>query len=415
MQSLYRKEALSIPEHRWLGETSVSQPLSIWLGTAISLAIASAVVVFILKGSYTQRHTVAGELAPINGLSSATSPSAGIIREMLVKEGDSIRKGQPIAEIGVSPRISKSQGNVQELVSNSLDHKVAIASEENIATQRFLNSQLSMAHQRHDSIKSEISSLRTELAIRKQQSALATVALEKLATLEGTGYVADFQLRQYKDSAFDHLRSVASAERQIILAERALQEALQEIRTASDKRSTASLEYERQSEDLKQQIFENETLSTLTINSPSDGTIATVLRDKNQTVELGQNIVKIIPGSGELEARLLVPSSAMGFLREGGQVQIRYDSYPYQKFGVQLGTISRISRASIATGELGLLTQATATTAMYFVSVRLSKQSIRVEGKDVHLRPGMGLSADLIGENRSLLSWMFSPAKSIQR
>lgn len=415
MQSLYRKEALSIPEHRWLGETSVSQPLSIWIGTAISLAIASAVVVFILKGSYTQRHTVAGELAPINGLTSATSPSTGIIREMLVKEGDSIREGQPIAEIRVSARISKSQGNVQELVSNSLDHKVAIASEENIATQRLLNSQLSMARQRQDSIKSEISSLRTELAIRKQQSALATVALEKLATLEGTGYVTDFQLRQYRDSAFDHLRSVASAERQIILAERALQESLQEVRAASDRRSTASLEYERQSEDLKQQIFENETLSTLTISSPSDGTIATVLRDKNQTVELGQNIVKIIPGSGELEARLLVPSSAMGFLKEGGQVQMRYDTYPYQKFGVQLGTISRISRASIATGELGLLTQATASTAMYFVSVRLSKQSIRVEGRDVHLRPGMGLSADLIGENRSLLGWMFSPAKSLQR
>lgn len=415
MQSLYRKEALSIPEHRWLGETSVSQPLSIWIGTAISLAIASAVVVFILKGSYTQRHTVAGELSPINGLTSATSPSTGIIREMLVKEGDSIREGQPIAEIRVSARISKSQGNVQELVSNSLDHKVAIASEENIATQRLLNSQLSMARQRQDSIKSEISSLRTELAIRKQQSALATVALEKLATLEGTGYVTDFQLRQYRDSAFDHLRSVASAERQIILAERALQESLQEVRAASDRRSTASLEYERQSEDLKQQIFENETLSTLTISSPSDGTIATVLRDKNQTVELGQNIVKIIPGSGELEARLLVPSSAMGFLKEGGQVQMRYDTYPYQKFGVQLGTISRISRASIATGELGLLTQATASTAMYFVSVRLSKQSIRVEGRDVHLRPGMGLSADLIGENRSLLGWMFSPAKSLQR
>lgn len=120
MQSLYRKEALSIPEHRWFGETSVSQPLSIWLGTAISLAIASAVVAFILKGSYTTRHTVVGELAPINGLSSAPSPSSGTIRAMLVKEGDSIHEGQPIAELSVAARISKSQGNVQELVSNSL-------------------------------------------------------------------------------------------------------------------------------------------------------------------------------------------------------------------------------------------------------------------------------------------------------
>lgn len=272
-----------------------------------------------------------------------------------------------------------------------------------------------MARERHDSVRREISSLRTELAIREQQSALASTALEKLSTLEGTGYIADFQLRQYKDAAFDQLRSVAAAERQIILSERTLQDVMQEIHAATDKRSAASLEYERQSEDLKQQVFENETLSTLTITSPSDGTIATVLRDRNQKVELGQNIVSIIPGSGELEARLLVPSSAIGFLIDGGQVQIRYDSYPYQKFGVQLGTISRISRASLATEELGMLTQAAATTPMYLVSVRLSKQSIRINGKDVHLRPGMGLSADLIGENRSLLGWMLSPAESLRR
>ena len=60
----------------------------------------------------------------------------------------------------------------------------------------------------------------------------------------------------------------------------------------------------------------------------------------------------LVPAGALLEARLYGPSRAIGFVRPGQRVLLRYDAYPHQKFGHYAGTVTAVSRATVSPGEL---------------------------------------------------------------
>ena len=131
--------------------------------------------------------------------------------------------------------------------------------------------------------------------------------------------------------------------------------------------------------------------------------------EPGQAVYAGQPIISILPSGSELRAQLLVPSSAIGFIKNGDRVLLRYQAYPYQKFGMHRGTVMRISRsASTVTQEQGVARQ-----PVYRVLVSLDRQDVLAYGKPETLRPGMQLEADIMGERRRLYEWLLEPLYSV--
>ena len=123
----------------------------------------------------------------------------------------------------------------------------------------------------------------------------------------------------------------------------------------------------------------------------------------------------MLPKDARLEAELLVPSRAIGFIEPGDTVLLRYQAYPYQKFGHQSGTVKRISRSALNQTELQtLLGSAAQTEPLYRVTVSLAKQAIIAYGQTEPLRPRMALEADVLGERRRLIEWVFEPLYSLK-
>ena len=86
---------------------------------------------------------------------------------------------------------------------------------------------------------------------------------------------------------------------------------------------------------------------------------------------------------------------------------LRYQAYPYQKFGHYQGKVQRVSRSALSSGELGsLIGNAEAGEPYYRVVVILDKQTVRAFGKDEILKPGLLLEADILGERRKLWEWV---------
>jgi membrane fusion protein len=61
-------------------------------------------------------------------------------------------------------------------------------------------------------------------------------------------------------------------------------------------------------------------------------------------VRAGEPLLTITPSTGELVAHLFAPSEAIGFVRAGAHVRVRYRAYPYQRFGQYPGTVVAITR-----------------------------------------------------------------------
>ncbi len=112
-----------------------------------------------------------------------------------------------------------------------------------------------------------------------------------------------------------------------------------------------------------------------------------------------------------------MPSRSAGFVTVGAQVLLRYQSYPYQKFGQAEGVVREVSATALRPEEIGakpVLAPGTRTAeSVYRVRVRLARQGIRAYGQDHPLKPGMLVDASLVLERRRIYEWALEPLLTI--
>lgn len=109
-QDLFRKEVLDAKRSGWLGSISLTQPLRLWVLTALASTAALAIVLFLVFGTYTRRSRVVGQLVPVQGMATVLSPATGIVSRVDIPEGGHARAGQTIAVVTM-PRATVASGD----------------------------------------------------------------------------------------------------------------------------------------------------------------------------------------------------------------------------------------------------------------------------------------------------------------
>ena len=143
------------------------------------------------------------------------------------------------------------------------------------------------------------------------------------------------------------------------------------------------------------------------VRAPASGRIVTVNRKVGEAASPAEFALTLIPNDSVLVGRLLIPTSAIGFVESGQEVRVRYDAFPYQHFGVQRARLREVARSVLFDGDAyGPLR---VTTPAYPAAIDLVGQSIRADERDVPLQSGMLFSADIVLERRTLLEWVFEP------
>lgn len=166
---------------------------------------------------------------------------------------------------------------------------------------------------------------------------------------------------------------------------------------------------DRQLADVAQSISQNAAQRAIVLQAPADGTVADVLVHPGQAVTAQQSILTLLPKSSELLAELWVPPQAIGFIHNGESVMIRYQAYPYQKFGQHLGHVSEVSRSALSPTEINRISGQDFKESRYRVTVALDSQQVLTYGKAESLKPGMTLDADVLLDRRRLIEWVFEP------
>ena len=131
-----------------------------------------------------------------------------------------------------------------------------------------------------------------------------------------------------------------------------------------------------------------------------------------QSVSPQKSLLTIIPNDTELYAELFLPSRAIGFINVGQQVLLRFDAFPYQRFGLYEGTVEQVAQAVINPDEAEI--PLPTPDPVYRVKVSLSSQFVKTYGKSLSLQAGMSLTADIILEERTLGEWLFAPIYSLR-
>lgn len=164
---------------------------------------------------------------------------------------------------------------------------------------------------------------------------------------------------------------------------------------------------------LEQQVLEVQGRRGFTLTAPASGRVTSLQIEEGQRLPTSQPVMAIIPENSEFEARVLLPVEAKGFVEPGLTVLIRYDDFPYQKFGSYEGVVTSVSQSVLLPDEL-LNSPVTMQGAVYQATIRLNRQTPKAHGEPIALSPGMTLLADIELEERSLLKWILEPLLSLK-
>jgi membrane fusion protein len=181
--------------------------------------------------------------------------------------------------------------------------------------------------------------------------------------------------------------------------------------TAKLEGESAQAELQRRIVEVRQELTEYASNSDVVIAAPADGLVSAVLMTPGQQTRPDAPLLSIIPAGAALQAKLLVPSHAIGFIEPRQSVALRYDAFPYQRFGHYQGVVESIAKSLLLPGDTDL--PLALKEPAYLVTVALDDQAVRAYGNAFALRPGMALDADVTLDRRSIIEWIFDPLFSL--
>ena len=409
--NLFRPEALEHHERDWLGSIQLIRPVSLTVLTALAVLVAVALGAYLALGEYTRKARVSGYLVPDRGVIRLVAPQPATVVESLVAEGRSVRRGDVLFVLAVGQ--ATPSGDTQAAVQGSIASRAL--SLQGAARQRGVleQTQLAAIDRQIEAMQRELASMKAEFDLQNQRLTLAQQAQAQYESLRNQNFVSSAQVRAKAEEVLDVKAQVQGLER-----ERASR--LREISALQARRRELPLQaqaaqgaIERDLAALTQQAAETEARRRIVVRAPQDGVVSGVLAEPGQTVTPAVALASLLPADAKLQAQLFAPSSAVGFVRPNQVVELRYQAFPYQKFGHQAGAVAQVSRSPLQASELAGLALPAALAAggepLYRITVALDRQSVTAYGERQALVPGMQLEADVLLDRRRLIEWLFEP------
>lgn len=407
--NLFRTEVAARKTPRGQGGISLAQPLRWWAVTALASACAAIVAGLLVFGNYTRRSHVTGVLMPTAGLVTVMAQSDGIVEGLQVQEGDDVAQHAMLVAIS-SPKAVVT-GEATSAVQDEIRDRIRIGETLRAAQLKQIDVQAGRLEGQIELSRMQLSQVREAIGTRSEQARLGRETLKRYESVSGK-YVSEIQLAQQRQAVLEQLSARQVLERQETELLSTIAGLQQDLRQIPSQREAVLAVAAKDRSLLQRERISEELLSKYRIRSPVAGVVAARMVELGQAVRQGQPLLTLVPAGSSLEAQLMIPSSAVGFVREGDVVLLRYDAFPFQKFGHQRGRVTRISRSAFSqaaakAGESG------PSDGHYRILVRLEKQTISVYGKRELLRPGMTFKADVLGERRKLYEWVLEPLYSV--
>ena len=380
--------------------------------------------------------SASGKLIPAANVQLVQPAEQGVVRKILVDDGQVVKKGQPL--IVLDPTVSAAEATQAQkaLETAELDaargHAVLSALDGHglhFVPPRKLPAdlqemQVALARAQVSQIEATIAAkvadtgaARAALAEAQVQTAKLTETLplldQQIAANEemlAKGYVSKLRViemrRQRLASARDRDASIETAKRaraQIQAAASTRDQARAEARaTVLTDLNKAEAEAKLRTEELSKATLRS---SLQVLRSPTDGTVSQLaVHTVGGVVEAAKPIMIVVPQGGKILAEVRLFNRDAGGVRVGQPVAIKLEAYPFTRFGTVAGKVATISSDAIEDEHLGLV---------YVVYIAVTASRAELEARGVTISPGLAATADIRTGRRSILSYLLSPVRAI--
>lgn len=394
-------------------------------------ALLGCTVLGALVGRLDMIAVAHGRLVPQNFLKIVQPAESGVVRDLLVQEGDVVTTGQVLVRL--DPRLSDVDGatvqgqiHQRHLQLRRIDAELSGAAFTARADDPpTLFAQVNSQYRAHR--QSQLDAVATETALvdrsrndlqaaleteaklaktlpihREQAEGWETLAREgfagKLLALERKRALleAEQELKAQRAQVESLRAGIAQSERRVVQLQSTYRRDLQ------DERSQVQAELDRLLQDAARQSVRR---SQLELRAPAAGVVKELATHTVGTVvQPGTVLMTIVPTGEAVQAEVWIDQIDAGFVGERMPVALKVATFPFQKFGTVPGHIQHLSPdASEPT--------ANDTRSGYRALIALDTVDLERDGKRFALTPGMQVSAEIHLGTRSVMEYLLSPVQ----
>ncbi|MDX3775588.1 HlyD family efflux transporter periplasmic adaptor subunit [Chromatiaceae bacterium AAb-1] len=410
MKSLFRQQVLDEQQSRLQGEVSLTRPPTFSLLAGLISFIVLISLVFLITGSYKRKEVVFGILQPEQGIIRVQSSQSGTVTQFLIAEGDKVEAGQALLQLTMN-HYSAEQTELNATLRRELSAILANLQQQKLQETQKHQLRLQEAATRITNLKKQQEQLQNQYETFQQRLELNRHLVNQVSQLSGTGFISNIELSRQQDT----LLSLQQQEQTLVNQQLVLEEQLQQQLSAQQQLPldfyATQGQLDNQISELRNQLTRQQHEQSVLITAPLAGTVTGILLKPGQYLTSGSVALSILPDNTLLEAIVYVPTRAIAFIESGQNARIRFHAFPYERFGVHEGQVLEISHTVIMPSEVPELVLEE---PAYRIRIGLQQQFIYAYNRELPLRAGMALDADIITEQRSLIRWLFDPIFSLK-
>jgi membrane fusion protein len=408
---LFRQEVLEFQRsNRQWGRVVPLQPLATKALVWSVVLVSACIVVFLFFAEYARKEVAVGYLAPESGSARIFAPQQGTVSAVYVEQGQRVEEGQPLLAIETS-EIANDGQDVNTSVLRTLDeHKAALINQINSEI-RHNSSERDRLTAQAQEIEKELANFAAQLTIQRSRIDLQEKVVAAGATLRVSGLVSEVDQRHREQELLEQQQALISLNQQMMSQQAKLTETrftLAQLPFTLEEKVQA---LRNDMSSTEQRIAEVNGRRAYIIRAPISGFISSLQASAGEQADPHRMQLQIVPANKPLEAKLFIPTSAIGFVEAGQDVRILYDAFPFQHFGTYHGRIVQVSQTAIM--DTDIIAPVKLNAPAYTATVALDQQHIRAHGKQVPLQTDMSLRADIILERRTLMDWIIGSMRHI--
>ena len=405
-KKLFRQEAIDAQREKFFGEATVARPVTLWTMTLLAITAAGLMIAVAAWGEYTRRERVEGFLALDVGAARVSVPDAGRVAELMIKEGLEVQAGDVLARISTD-RSTIASSSTSATVSGEMAQRTVILAKEQDQLRELGEQQVQQLRKKVLDLSNEMQQIDREVKLQERRLNSAREQAQKFTDLAKDKFYSDVAVRQKQDEVTDQEIRLQALKRQRLALDRDLSNAKLEEPAITLKSRSQVDQLSRQISEVKQTLATEDAKRETVIRAPITGTVTNIALSPGQSVAADALLATVLPKGSVLHVELLVPTRAIGFVTKGKEVVMRYEAFPFERFGQYKGVITDVSQTVWSAGEkIGPML---AKEPVYRVVVTLEQQTVTALGQTVPLRSGMLVNADILLEKRSLFEWIFEP------
>lgn len=327
-QPLFRGEVAEARKQRLHGEIVLSQPVRTQALVLLLTAAVAMMAAWIVLGRYTRTEVARGIMVTDDASAKVLAIRPGQVTRLMVREGQLVRAGQPLAAIQVE-QASESGGSEigESLVAIEAqrllgDQQIRLSGERAASERARLAATLAgLAQQRAD--------LAGQIAIQREVVASAQDTLERIQSVVEKGFISKLEVERRRQAwlaARQELGRLGPQQNAIAAEEGRARADLSRVAVDS---GSAIASAHSAAQTLSQQRAQLRAERAYVVTAPVAGRVSSLQAAVGRTVDGAMPLRVIVPEGSKLHADIYAPTRAIGFVKPGQEVRLLYDAFPY--------------------------------------------------------------------------------------